>query len=529
MIKTASWRLSTTIGEAYQHLRFMKYILALDQGTTGTSAIIFDSSFKAVSKAYQEFPQIYPKPGWVEHNPLDILKSVQATISKTLSRSPAINKKDIAAIGITNQRETSVIWNRRTGAPVHNAIVWQCRRTAQLCASLKRAGCGVLVKKKTGLVIDAYFSATKIMWFLENIKGLRRAAAGGDYAFGTIDSWLLWNLTGGSSHATDFTNASRTMIFNIDTLKWDNDLLSKFHIPKALLPKALPSGSIFGYTKNYRILPDGIPISGIAGDQQAALFAHGCFSEERVKNTYGTGCFLMMNTKRKRINSRFGLLTTLACDEKGSASYALEGSVFIAGALIQWLRDGLHLIGKASETEALAKKVPDTAGVYIVPAFAGLGAPYWDSQARGLICGITRAARREHLIRASLEAIAYESNDVIESMRSDAKRKIKEIHVDGKAAENNFLMQFQSDISGAAIVRPSMVDMTAKGAGLLAALTTGVIKNASAIHKKERYTTFTPRMKKDKRDALCDGWKKAVGMLVGTMVPTFGIDTSLTR
>lgn len=501
----------------------MKYILALDQGTTGTSAIIFNNSLKVVSKAYQEFPQIYPKPGWVEHDPAEILTSTQRVIAKAIANS-RINKKDIAAIGITNQRETSLMWDRRRGKPVHNAIVWQCRRTADLCASLKHAGLEGLVKKKTGLVIDAYFSSTKIMWFLKNIKGLRKAAAGGDYAFGTIDTWLLWNLTDGECHATDYTNASRTMLFNIDTLKWEDELLLKFHIPKSLLPRALPSASIFGYTKNFKVLPDGIPIAGIAGDQQAALFAHGCFSEEMVKNTYGTGCFLMMNTKRKRINSKYGLLTTLACDEKGSASYALEGSVFIAGALIQWLRDSLRLIEKASETEALAKKVTDTAGIYIVPAFAGLGAPYWDSRARGLICGITRAARREHLIRASLEAIAYESNDVIESMRSDARHKIREIHVDGKAAENNFLMQFQSDISGAAIVRPPMVDMTAKGAGLLAALTTGVIKYVSAIHKKERCATFTPRMKKNKRDALCDGWKKAVGMACNK-----AIDTSLTR
>ena len=456
----------------------MKYLLAIDQGTTGSRAIVYDHQGRQVASAYKEFPQYFPKPGWVEHDPEEIWQSVYSTIQQVLAK---VNPASIAAIGITNQRETTVVWDKRTGKPVYNAIVWQCRRTAQRCEELKkRKGLAETIKKKTGLPIDAYFSATKIEWILRNTKHLIRNT---NLCFGTTDSWVLWKLTGGKSHATDYTNASRTMIFNIEKLGWDKDLLKLFHIPEEILPEVKPSSGEFGRTVKLGKLPAGLPITGIAGDQQAALFGQTCFQPGEMKNTYGTGCFVLLNTGRKRVNSRHGLITTLACGPEGKVAYALEGSVFIAGAAVQWLRDQLGLLNNSADSEKMARAVKDNAGVYFVPAFVGLGAPYWDQHARGAIVGLTRGANKNHLVRAALEAMCYSTKDVLETMKHDSGLRVQNLRIDGGAAANNFLCQFQADLLGIRILRPRIIETTSLGAAYLAGLAVGYWQNSAEIKK----------------------------------------------
>jgi len=491
-----------------------KYILAIDQGTTGSTIIIFNKQGRIVAKAYREFPQIYPKPGWVEHDPIKIWQSVKLTIADAL-KSGRIKGKEIAAIGITNQRETTIIWDKKTGKPVYNAIVWQCRRTAPICDRLKKKGLEPYVQQATGLKIDAYFSGTKIKWILDNVKGARDKEQGARLAFGTVDTWLIWNLTKGRSHITDYSNASRTMIFNIRKLDWDNKLLKILGIPRSILPKVVPSSGIVGHTKDIGVLPDGVPIAGIAGDQQAALFGQGCYEPGDIKNTYGTGCFMLVNTGTKATASKTGLLTTIAWGINNKVYYALEGSVFIAGAAIQWIRDGLGLIKKAPETEAIARSVLDTGGVYFVPAFVGLGAPYWNMYARGTITGITRGTKKAHLIRATLESLAYQTKDVLLCMERDSGLKIRSMKVDGKATENNFLMQFQADILPVKVIRPVIVDTTALGAAYLAGLGVGFWKNTAEIKKLWKIDrSFTPKMKPAIRTALYEGWIKAIAQSI---------------
>lgn len=489
----------------------MKYVLAIDQGTTGSRAFIFDKLGRVVSSAYKEFRQIYPAAGWVEHDPDEIWRSVEFVIKAALSRKN-IKPAEICAIGITNQRETTVLWDKFTGRPVHNAIVWQCRRTAGMCEKLKKDGYSEVFRKKTGLVIDAYFSGTKIKWLLDNIKGLRARAKRGEICFGTVDTWLIWKLTGGKSHVTDYTNASRTLIFNIREKKWDNELLKILKIPSQILPKVQSSSSIFGKTqKNICGLASGIYIAGDAGDQQAALFGQGCFSTGEIKNTYGTGCFLLLNTGKRFTLSKKGLLTTLACDIKGDPCYALEGSVFITGAAVQWLRDELKLIKSAAESESLARQVTDTTGVYFVPAFVGLGVPYWDSNCRGMITGITRGTTKAHIARATLESIAYQVKDLVNIMHKETGEKLRSLRVDGGACRNNFLMQFQADILNIKIMRPKITETTAKGSAMLAGLAVGFWKGASELKKTLGIEKiFVPRMKKALRDTLYSGWLKAV-------------------
>jgi glycerol kinase len=478
-----------------------KYLLALDQGTTSSRAIIFDKQGNVIQTAQKEFTQIFPKPGWVEHDPMEILSSQIGVMAEVSVRS-RIAAADIAAIGITNQRETTVVWDKTTGKPVYNAIVWQCRRTAEYCDSLKAAGLEQSIKEKTGLIIDAYFSGTKIRWILENVPGAMNRAKNGELLFGNIDSWLVWNLTKGKVHITDYSNASRTMLFNIHTLEWDDDILKEFNIPKIMLPRVMPSSFVYGNESTR-----GIPIAGIAGDQQAALFGQCCYEPGMIKNTYGTGCFILMNTGSKAIISKNGLLTTIAWGIDNKIEYALEGSVFVAGAAIQWLRDGLRIIDNVSHSESYAVKVPDTGGVYFVPAFVGLGAPYWDQYARGTIVGLTRGTTKEHFIRAALESIAYQSYDIIKAMDIP----IKSIRVDGGAALNNFLMQFQADIIDSEVVRPKAIESTALGAVYLAGLAVGFYKNKADILKNVSVDkTFKPNIDSEKRDKLIYGWKEAV-------------------
>jgi glycerol kinase len=483
----------------------MKFILALDQGTTGSRAIIYDKRGKKIASAYREFPQYFPQPGWVEHDPEEIWQSVYATIQQVIAKVPPAS---IAAIGITNQRETTVIWDRRTGHPVYNAIVWQCRRTAERCDQLKRKkGLNDLIRKKTGLPIDAYFSATKIEWILKKIKIQRSKIK--SLAFGTTDSWILWKLTGGKVHSTDYTNASRTMLFNIEKLHWDKDLLKLFKIKEDILPKVLPSSGEFGKTVKLGKLPAGIPITGIAGDQQAALFGQTCFAPGEMKNTYGTGCFILLNTGRKRVNSKHGLITTLACGPEGKVAYALEGSIFIAGAAIQWLRDQLGLLKTSADSEKMALAVKDNAGVYFVPAFVGLGAPYWDQNARGTIVGLTRGANKTHLVRAALEAMCYSTKDVLETMKRESGLRIKGLRVDGGAVANNFLCQFQADILGIKILRPKIIETTSLGAAYLAGLAAEFWKSSSEIKKLWAIDrTFKPGKTNPN---LYKGWQAAVG------------------
>ncbi len=486
------------------------YILTIDQGTTGTTVLLINQNGQVHSRGYHEITQYYPQPGWVEHDAEEIWAVTLHCIHDALSAGN-VSPSQIVSIGITNQRETTVFWDRKSGKPIHRAIVWQCRRTASLCEKLKKQGLEKMIRKKTGLVIDAYFSGTKIKWLLDNLSGIRKKAQRGDLAFGTIDSWLLWNLTGGKVHATDYTNASRTLIFNIHTLQWDKDLLRILKVPSALLPEVKSSSGFYGHTVAVGGLPSGIPITGVAGDQQAALFGQTCFQPGSVKNTYGTGCFLLFNTGRKNILSKHGLLTTLACGPKGEPVYALEGSVFVAGAAIQWLRDGLKIISSARETESLAQSVKDTKGIYLVPAFVGLGAPYWNMGVRGIITGLTRGVTRAHLVRAALESIAYQTKDLLDAVSADAGLKLKSLKVDGGATQNNFLMQFQSDILGIPVDRPKNIETTATGAAFLAGLGSGFWSSSNQlIQCREQDRLFTPQMPAKHRKLLYSGWNQAV-------------------
>lgn len=487
----------------------MKYILSFDQGTTSSRSILFNREGLPLCSAQQEYAQIYPSPGWVEHDPMEIWQTQLETARAVLQKQGA-TAEDIAAIGITNQRETTILWDRRNGKPIYNAIVWQCRRTADLCDQLGEKGIVDRIREKTGLLMDAYFSATKIYWILENVPDARTLAENGDLLFGTVDTWLIWNLTGGQVHATDYSNASRTMLFNIHTLQWDDTLLDLFHIPKSILPEVKPSSGIFGAT-----LPTHfgapIPIAGVAGDQQAALFGQACFSPGAAKNTYGTGCFLLMNTGDTPVTSKNGLITTIAWGLDGRITYALEGSVFVAGAAIQWLRDELGLISSAAETEALCRSVADTCGVYLVPAFTGLGAPYWDPYARGSITGLTRGANRAHIVRAAVEAMAYQTYDVLHAMEQDAGIPLAELRADGGAAANGFLLQFQSDITGAPVLRPSVLETTALGAAYLAGLAVGYWRDVTEIRRNWQVSAaFSPLLPKEEAQEKYAGWQKAV-------------------
>jgi glycerol kinase len=491
-----------------------RFILAIDQGTTGTRTIAYNRDGHVVSHSYRQLTQYYPRPGWVEHDPEEIWQSCLFVVEKTLARS-GLKSAKIEAIGITNQRETTLVWDRNTGEPQYKAIVWQCRRTAPHCDELTSKGLEDLIQERTGLVIDPYFSATKIGWILDKVPGAREKAKKGEIVFGTVDSWLLWKLTGGASHLTEYTNASRTMLFNIHKLEWDTELLDLFQIPRKILPSARPSGSIFGYTAKNGPLNQGIPIAAVLGDQQAALFGQMGFNPGTAKNTYGTGCFLLLNLGKKSVTPSKGLVVTLACDGEGKPIYALEGSVFMAGAAVQWLRDGLGLVKEAKETEEAAERVKDTGGVYMIPAFTGLGAPYWDSSARGAILGISRGTKKEHVIRATLESIAYQTRDVLEVMEANARQKLKKLRVDGGAAKNDFLMQFQSDILGIPVERPVVLETTALGAALLAGLTTGFWKNKEELtHLWKQGASFTPQMGSDRRETLYGGWKKAVSRVL---------------
>ncbi|MDR3302718.1 MAG: glycerol kinase GlpK [Spirochaetaceae bacterium] len=491
-----------------------KYLVALDQGTTSSRSIVFDKQGNIIQSAQKEFTQIFPKPGWVEHDPMEIWSTQIGVLAEAKTRA-GIDAKDIAAIGITNQRETTVVWEKATGKPVYNAIVWQCRRTAEYCDTLKAKGFDKAVKEKTGLVVDAYFSGTKIRWILENVPGARAKAEKGELLFGNIDTWLVWNLTKGKVHITDYSNASRTMLFNIHKLQWDDEILKEFNIPKAMLPEAKPSSCVYGNTAA-EFLGGEVPIAGIAGDQQAALFGQCCFDAGLVKNTYGTGCFILMNTGTKAVTSKNGLLTTIAWGLDGKVEYALEGSVFVAGAAIQWIRDGLRMIDNAAFSEAYATKVPDTGGVYVVPAFVGLGAPYWDQYARGAILGLTRGTTKEHFIRATVESLAYQSHDVIKAMEADAGVPIKAIRVDGGATANNFLMQFQADVLNTEVVRPKVIESTALGAVYLAGLAVGYYADKNDIVKNVAVDrVFKPAIAADYRAKLVAGWKEAVKRSLG--------------
>ena len=485
----------------------MPYILALDQGTTSSRSIIFDRAGRVKAVAQKEFPQIFPKPGWVEHDAGAIWKTQLATAKAALKKA-RITAANIAAIGITNQRETTMLWDRETGEPIHNAIVWQDRRTARECDRLKAAGKAPLIRRKTGLVIDAYFSATKIAWLLKNVKGAHAKARAGRLAFGTIDSWLIWKLTGGIVHVTDASNASRTMLYNLRTGDWDAELLKLFKVPRSALPKVCDSSEVVGETK---LFGKAIPISGISGDQQAALFGQCCTSPGMVKNTYGTGCFMLMQTGAKPIASRNNLLSTVAWRINGRTEFALEGSIFIAGAVTQWLRDGLNFFKSAAEIEKLAASVNDNGDVYLVPAFAGLGAPHWDQHARGVLCGLTRGATKAHIARAALEGIAFQVRDVLTAMESDAKIRLKELRVDGGASANNLLMQFQSDLLNVPVVRPRVTETTALGAAYLAGLAVGYWKSQKDIATQWcQDKRFTPKMKPAARRTLATGWNKAL-------------------
>lgn len=486
-----------------------KYIMALDQGTTSSRCILFNKQGKACSTAQKEFRQIFPKPGWVEHDPMDIWASQISVAAEAMSKIGA-GAENIAAIGITNQRETTVVWEKETGKPVCNAIVWQCRRTAELVDELKSEGFDRIIREKTGLIPDAYFSATKLKWILDHVRGARERAVRGELLFGTVDTWLIWNLTNRRVHVTDYTNASRTMLFDIHKLRWDDEILEKLEIPRQMLPEVRPSSEVYGYTEDC-ILGGGIPIAGAAGDQQAALFGQCCFEPGEAKNTYGTGCFLLMNTGSKAVESKSGLLTTIAASADGNIRYALEGSVFVAGAAIQWLRDELRIIDTAAQSEEYCMAVKDTNGTYVVPAFTGLGAPYWDSYARGTILGLTRGTRREHLVRAVVESLAYQASDVIEAMEKDSGIHLKTLKVDGGACANDFLMQFQADILGARVYRPECIETTALGAAYLAGLACGYWSGREEIRDNWQLgREFVHEMSENSREQLLKGWKKAV-------------------
>ena len=485
------------------------YILSFDQGTTSSRAIIYNFEGQIVKVAQKEFTQIYPKAGWVEHDPMEVWGSQSGVASEILATT-GITAEEIAAIGITNQRETTVVWERKTGKPVYNAIVWQCRRTSDICDELKARGLGNYIWENTGLVLDAYFSGTKIKWILDNVEGARQKAQNGKLLFGNIDTWLIWNLTRGKVHVTDYSNASRTMLYNIKDLKWDERILKELDIPASMLPEVKPSSAVYGNT-DARIFGAEIPIAGDAGDQQAALFGQACYMPGMVKNTYGTGCFMLMLTGEKLVHSANGLLTTIAWGVNNKVEYALEGSIFIAGAAIQWLRDNLKVIYDAKDSEYFATKVEDSLGVYVVPAFVGLGAPYWDMYARGAIMGLTRGTTRNHIIRATLESIAYQTRDVLELMRNECGIDLCELRVDGGACANNFLMQFQADILGVPVERPEIIETTALGAAYLAGLAVGFWKDQSMVAERRQVNRkFIPSMNEDKRKELYDNWKKAV-------------------
>lgn len=485
-----------------------KYILALDQGTTSSRAILFDKNGSIVAVEQQKFTQFYPKPGWVEHDAEEIWRT-QLQVAQKVLKNNKIAAQDVASIGITNQRETTVIWNKQTGEPIHHAIVWQDRRTAGICDQLKKDGFEPYVRKNTGLVIDAYFSGTKARWLLDHVKGARKAAEKGDLLFGTIDTWLVWKLTGGKAHITDYSNASRTLLFNIKTLEWDKKLLEALEVPAIILPEVLPSSQVYGETSP-ALFGASIPIAGIAGDQQAALFGQACHESGMAKNTYGTGCFMLMNTGETPVQSKSGLVTTIAWGLNGTVNYALEGSVFIAGAAVQWLRDGLKMLDTAADSEYFASKVDDTEGVYVVPAFAGLGAPYWDMYARGAIFGLTRGTTKAHFVRATLESLAYQTKDVLMAMEKDAKVPLKALRVDGGACSNNLLMQFQADILGTKVERPNIIETTALGAAYLAGLAVGFWKMDDISKKWQLNRAFNPSMEAAERNKRYKGWQKAV-------------------
>ena len=487
-----------------------QYIMALDQGTTSSRCILFDREGKICSVAQREFRQIFPKPGWVEHDPMDIWSTQIGVAAEAMGKIGA-GPENIATIGITNQRETTIVWEKETGRPICNAIVWQCRRTSQMIDELKEEGFDEVIRSRTGLIPDAYFSGTKLKWILDHVEGARERARRGELLFGTVDTWLIWNLTDRKIHVTDYTNASRTMMFDIHRLEWDKEILEKLDIPEQMLPRVCPSSCIYGYTKDC-LIGDGIPIAGAAGDQQAALFGQCCFTPGDAKNTYGTGCFLLMNTGKNAVTSSNGLLTTIAASvEKNSVSYALEGSVFVAGAAVQWLRDELHLVVSAAETERYCNAVQDTNGVYVVPAFTGLGAPYWDQYARGTIVGLTRGVKREHLIRATVESLAFQTADVIEAMEADSGIRLNELKVDGGACANDFLMQFQSDILSATVRRPKCIETTAMGAAYLAGLAVGYWTDTEQIRQNWALEqVFEPNMEHTRREKELRQWKKAV-------------------
>lgn len=484
------------------------YILALDQGTSSSRAIIFDRNGSPVAVDQQEFTQHFPQPGWVEHDPMEIWSSEYASLTKVLSRN-GLGGKDIAAIGITNQRETTIVWDARTGIPVYNAIVWQDRRTSGFCDSLRQQGFTDMIRSKTGLIIDAYFSGTKIKWILDNVKGARQKAERGELRFGTVDSWLVWNLTGGSIHVTDVTNASRTMLFNIHSLEWDSDLLELLGIPASMMPRVCQSSEIYGYAD---IMGSEVPVAGIAGDQQAALFGQMCTEPGSVKNTYGTGCFLLMNTGSKAVLSENNLLTTIAWKIGGKVCYALEGSIFVGGSVVQWLRDGLGIIKSSADVEALAASVPDNGGVYFVPALTGLGAPYWDQYAKGSITGITRGTTAAHIARASLEGIAFQTMDIVEAMQKDAGVVLGELKVDGGASRNNLMMQFQADILGTRVIRPQITETTALGAAYLAGLAVGFWGGIDELREQwQMEKSFDPSASSEYVSSAKKGWSEAVG------------------
>ena len=491
-----------------------KFVLAIDQGTTGSTALVLDRQGAVRGRGYAELPQHFPRPGWVEHDAGEIWDSVGAAVRAALKAARA-DRSSIAAIGITNQRETTLLWDRASGRPVGRAIVWQDRRTEPRCAELKRAGLERDVRRRTGLVLDPYFSATKIEWMLSRDRALAARARRGTIAFGTVDSWLIWKLTSGAVHATDPTNASRTLLFNLRSRAWDATQLARFGVPRAVLPELRPSSGSFGVTRGARFLPDGIPVAGVAGDQQAALFGQGCVSPGESKNTYGTGCFLLLHTGNRPVLSRAGLLTTVACGPAGESAYALEGSVFIAGAALQWLRDGLGLIAKASESEGLARRIPDSGGVVLVPAFVGLGAPYWRADVRGALLGLTRGTTKAQIVRAALESLAFQTRDLTESMALDAGRPVATLRVDGGAAANDWLMQYQSDLLGIPVARPRVIETTALGAGLLAGLGVGFWTSHRELNRARRIEhRFRPLRNRAWRESEYSRWKRAVRTLV---------------
>lgn len=487
-----------------------KYILSLDQGTTSSRAILFNEKGEIVHSSQKEFTQHFPKPGWVEHNANEIWGSILAVIAGVLSES-SVKPEQIAGIGITNQRETAVVWDKETGTPVYNAIVWQSRQTSGICDELKEKGLNDLFRDKTGLLIDAYFSGTKVKWILDNVEGARQKADEGKLLFGTIDTWLIWKLSGGKAHVTDYSNASRTLMYNIHELKWDEELLEILTVPKSMLPEVRPSSEEYARTIEYHFFGQSIPIAGAAGDQQAALFGQACFNEGMAKNTYGTGCFMLMNTGTKAVSSEHGLLTTLAWGLNGKVEYALEGSIFVAGSAIQWLRDGLRMLHDAKDSEDYAKRVESTDGVYVVPAFVGLGTPYWDSEVRGAVFGLTRGTSKEHFIRATLESLAYQTKDVLDAMEADSGIELQTLRVDGGAVKNDFLMQFQSDLLRVPVERPTINETTALGAAYLAGLAVGYWKDQEEISRQWAVDkTFEPSMEEKESEKLYEGWKKAV-------------------